>query len=268
MNTIALIERHTVHEMVVAYHEAAKEIKQAYKLQGAARNRLSSAFGASYYFHVFSDKSNRYTVDELVADVLSNIKKGAWRVVVGRLGIRNLMCTKQSKELDEQLESGKGLPDITDEAIFGFLEQLHSQIGQLAKDSIMECFDMLRPRRITHKTNEKNARWELGPKIILKYWVEPNWSKGFQIRHHYCQCARVLCNAFSLLDSKGVVKSYGGDLTDAVSTTRQIGVNSGETEYFKFKCYKNGNLHLEFKRMDLVAKLNEIGGAGMLKTGS
>lgn len=39
----------------------------------------------------------------------------------------------------------------------------------------------------------------------------------------------------------------------------------GETEYFRFKCYHNGNLHLEFKRPDLVQKINAIVGGLTLK---
>jgi len=45
-------------------------------------------------------------------------------------------------------------------------------------------------------------------------------------------------------------------LVDAINTSN----GTGETEYFKFKACKNGNLHLEFKRMDLVSKLNQLAG--------
>jgi hypothetical protein len=40
---------------------------------------------------------------------------------------------------------------------------------------------------------------------------------------------------------------------------------SGETEYFRFKCCRNHNLHLEFKRLDLVEKLNAIAGGMRLR---
>jgi DNA repair protein RadD len=36
-----------------------------------------------------------------------------------------------------------------------------------------------------------------------------------------------------------------------------------ETDYFRFKCFGNGNLHLEFLRLDLVERLNAIGGSGL-----
>ena len=40
-----------------------------------------------------------------------------------------------------------------------------------------------------------------------------------------------------------------------------------ETDYFRFKWFKNGNMHLTFKRMDLVAKMNQIAGENLIKQG-
>jgi hypothetical protein len=39
----------------------------------------------------------------------------------------------------------------------------------------------------------------------------------------------------------------------------------GETEYFAFRCFRNHNLHLRFKRPDLVAKINQIAGGNALR---
>ncbi len=40
---------------------------------------------------------------------------------------------------------------------------------------------------------------------------------------------------------------------------------TGETEYFKFKWHRNHNLHLEFKRLDLVEKLHAASGGMRLR---
>jgi len=48
-------------------------------------------------------------------------------------------------------------------------------------------------------------------------------------------------------------------LIDAIEAAKD---GTGETEYLRFRCFRNRNLHLEFKRLDLVAKLNAIS-AGM-----
>lgn len=41
---------------------------------------------------------------------------------------------------------------------------------------------------------------------------------------------------------------------------------TGKTDYFRFRCCLNGNLHLEFLRLDLVAKLNAVAGGNRLRT--
>jgi hypothetical protein len=41
---------------------------------------------------------------------------------------------------------------------------------------------------------------------------------------------------------------------------------TAEIEYFKFRCFANRNLHLEFKRLDLVAKLNAVAGGMRLRS--
>ncbi|HMA94344.1 MAG TPA: DUF4942 domain-containing protein [Polyangiaceae bacterium] len=54
--------------------------------------------------------------------------------------------------------------------------------------------------------------------------------------------------------------SCESDLRKAINATDPEDARF-ETEYFRVKTLRNGNLHLEFRRMDLVAKLNEnLGG--------
>lgn len=59
---------------------------------------------------------------------------------------------------------------------------------------------------------------------------------------------------FHLLDGRGIpTESHYGPLVSAIEAEDG---KIGETEYFKYKCFKNGNLHLEFKRSDLVDEFN------------
>lgn len=39
---------------------------------------------------------------------------------------------------------------------------------------------------------------------------------------------------------------------------------AGKSEYFRFRVYRNGNVHLELKRMDLVAEINRRCGGNMV----
>jgi len=62
----------------------------------------------------------------------------------------------------------------------------------------------------------------------------------------------------------GVLK--GIDISDDLDLSGLVGEDGiGETDYFAFRCFKNGNLHLIFKRPDLVRRLNQIAGGKRLR---
>ena len=44
--------------------------------------------------------------------------------------------------------------------------------------------------------------------------------------------------------------------------------NTFETPYFKGRVFSNGNMHLEFKRRDLLKRLNQIAGGRRLRKAS
>ena len=67
---------------------------------------------------------------------------------------------------------------------------------------------------------------------------------------------------FHALDGNGTIKTHRGPLIDAKEAAKD---GTGETDYFRFRCFRNRNLHLEFKRLDLVAKLNAVAGGLRLR---
>ena len=70
---------------------------------------------------------------------------------------------------------------------------------------------------------------------------------------------------FSALAGEGMISNNGwSDLNHAIRETQ---TSDGESRYFRFKCFKNGNLHLEFKRADLVEQFNRMAGGRRLRKG-
>jgi hypothetical protein len=80
------------------------------------------------------------------------------------------------------------------------------------------------------------------------------------VSYYYKDHLKDLDNIFHLLDGRGAVK-YACDLVTAIETSDKF---TAETEYFAAHWYKNGNLHLIFKRMDLADKLAQIGSKNIL----
>ena len=71
-------------------------------------------------------------------------------------------------------------------------------------------------------------------------------------------------NTFRLLDGKGVCK-YPGDLATKIKDAIKRDRWECENEYFEARWYKKGSLHIRFKRLDLVERLNALAGGNRLK---
>lgn len=70
-------------------------------------------------------------------------------------------------------------------------------------------------------------------------------------------------NVFLLLDGQGTIKGYNSELENAIEDPANKGV--GETPYFAFRCFRNRSVHLTFKRLDLLAKFNQLAGGATLR---
>lgn len=274
--TTDLAKRETITALVGAYQKAEQEIRQAYSLLEAAQKGLDAAFiagqGISYGFCVNSD--SRYggpgIGKEAADNCMKKLKRDAWKVIVERLEIRRILSIKRREELDRQLNGERlhyddkpaELPDVTEANIVAMFQEGMEKAGDYAKEAVYEVFDWLRPSPIMsqYKTNEK---WKVGSKVILGWTVESGYGRGkFRVNYHRDKNVTALDNVFHMLDGRGPLKTYHGPLSDAINNSPD---GTGETDFFKFKSFKNGNLHLEFKRLDLVAKINQIAGGNRLK---
>jgi len=257
-----IARRETLTALVGTYQQAAQEIIQGYALLEQAQERLRAAFlpSINYRFEINPPESSG--VGERASGItLARIKRDAWHILVERMELRRLLSVQRRDELDKQLERADELPEITEENIFAMLEQSAANIDLYLEEAAKELFEYLRPRQSRQKTNPK---YEIGKNVILPQAVEPGYGReAEQYRVNYHRDARITAidNIFSLLDGKGAIKTYYGPLHDAIADSTD---GRGETVYFRFKCFQNGNLHLEFKRPDLVAALNRLAGGNRL----
>jgi len=192
---------------------------------------------------------------------IAELRKNMWDRLISQLEIRRLMSIRAAAELDEQIKKGE-LPEITIENVTQIAHGFVSNIDKMLEDAVEEVFNWLRPRCSDYKTN---SELEVPPKVILSWMVERAWSgAGFRINYHREQHLRALENVFSALDGRGsITKTYSGKLADAIQASGASGV--GETEYFAFRCFKNRNMHLAFKRLDLLERFNAIAGGMRLR---
>ena len=157
---------------------------------------------------------------------------------------------------------------ITGPNLIAMLEGTLAKMGQYIEDAVREVYDYLRPspecwRFKEYNTNQK-SQFELSDRVILSGAIDTYRGNHFSVNHYRHDMIRAIDNVFHTLDGKGLVKTYDGELCNAIEKCLRT-EGGGLTTYFEFKCFKNGNLHLKFRRPDLVARLNQIAGGMTLK---
>src|SRR4029077_2225030 len=92
----------------------------------------------------FYHHGSHYSADS-VGRIFEHMKRDAWRLLVDRLGVKNVMSVAKRKAFEDQLKSGD-LPDISEQAILSIIGGLSGQAKDFAKEAAKEVFDLLRPR--------------------------------------------------------------------------------------------------------------------------
>ena len=259
MNT-EIIPYATINQMVQDYQEGIKRVSAAYELLSQAEPLLKSI---ASYPHVMPD--DRYLPDWAAERVLKSLKKSAWSGVLLKTQAQKFMTNSRYEKFERSLEKPDDLPEITIQTVQDFVQNLITSAPDMILEFITETFNWLRPGSYSlnnYKTNQK-SEYEIQEKII-KSWMFDAWYKPPRLNHSSAQPLKAMDSAFHLMDGKGIPKDESS-ATSAIEIARQENKQTAETEYFRFKWYKNGNCHIQFKRMDLVVKMNQIAGEGLLK---
>ena len=142
-------------------------------------------------------------------------------------------------------------------------------------ESIEEVFDFLRARDPGKEKLKTRQRNYVDSKVVLlcTFTVYDKKYASLHLESYHRNRLIAMDKVFHFLDAnKPFTANYNCPLIDTMElalSNRQKEVNpksyaQGETEYFSFKVYMNGNVHITFRRLDLVARLNAVAGKGEL----
>jgi hypothetical protein len=246
--------KRTPAEYVKAYSEAVDKIEKAYSLLEDAKSVMKSIYGDTYAGNYDPlPRRNYYGALDAKEEVLSELKKRSWQSLLDIMQVEKLASDQRWDDIQKRLEKGD-LPDITLEEIHLIYEQYVSNAGDMFAEALQEVADYLRPGRLSRSHYKTNASYEIGDKVILTGHISHGFNK---VNYYYRKSLINLDRVFHILDGKldrHLNNSYQSDLVDAINENWQ----EGETEYFEYKGYKNGNLHLKIKRTDLVEEMVKI----------
>lgn len=260
-----LTKRLSVSELVPVWQQAERDIRAAFAIIARAERELNAAFtlDATCGLQVRARRNCQVDFND-PDEPLLELRRGIWSCLIDRLELRRMMSMAAWKELDKQLD-GKDIPEITEATVQAMVEQYSSQLPAMLEAAVVEVFEWLRPPRSRFKTN---TELEIGKRVCLEGVIDTFGlsfgDRRLKIQYHYEQHFIALENVLYALDGRGQIsKTHYSALADAI---RNAGYPcSGETEYFKFRGFKNRALHLEFKRLDLLDKFNRIAGGARLR---
>ncbi len=270
MTTDALARRATITEMVRAFEKAEADTRAAFALLVQAEAEVNAVFapGATCRAIRIDSTHNGYHDDFTKIELaVTRMRRDAWKQIVDRLELRRMLSLARYEAIGAELSNDKTkLPPITEESVHAFIARFAAELPVMIGEAVREVFDWLRPRSYAPtsklKTNQRNARFELGPKVVIGnclQWGSPNGTTSYQVRHNYRQNFVALENVFRNLDGGGsFTRNWQSDIEAAIEASGHDG--RGATSYFRFACFGNMNLHLWFLRPDLLAKLNRMAG--------
>lgn len=184
--------------------------------------------------------------------ITHNIDRGIWKDLMKKSGMLSLMDAQARDEWYKNLE-GEDIPAVSEANILSTFEQLHQSKGEVFERGVINVFKGL---SWNYKTN---SPCKFGTKIIVTGLVKcDRWGFGLNWgwqRDRLADLERMLM----LLDGQPIT-DYRADVTrrlsDHIHTNRHS--NRYEDEMFAIKYFQKGTAHINFKRPELLDKLNDI----------
>jgi hypothetical protein len=252
MNKLAM--KKTPGELARCYEQVSAKIDKAYGLLLEAREEYKAVYDEKFDPISRNDSLVEYARDGVKID----LKNRSWRRIIDLMQVQKLASSERWKEIEGKLYSKKDvMPEITEQEIINMYQSFAQNAGQIFAEAVKEVWDYLRPgksRYDQYKTNDPN---EIGEKVILVRNLEHLYNGKLTVNYYYRQELSNIDKVFHALDgntAEFLQNGYKSILVDAINNSPVL----GETKYFSWRGYKNGNLHLTIKRMDLVAEMARI----------
>lgn len=171
--------------------------------------------------------------------------------------------TKGLKEdINKFVEQQSQIP-FTMRNIYHMLDMVVQTSGQRMDKGLLEVFDRITEHHHENRHSVKgwktNSHYLVCKKFILPYQINPAKEYGYtsdnynSLKNSYdgimCDLEKALCYITGI--------NYDSIKTLNASINRNTYGEWYECDFFKYKGYKNGNMHFEFKDAEIWAKFNQ-----------
>lgn len=254
MISTAIVPRATIDGIVALRSQAIETFRDGFETLARARQIAKSATPQGYLPMLPKDALNLIErdsgdADKFVKIMTKSVDQAVWDHLINLMGIEKIMDAQARKQFRHQIQTDP--PEVTAETCRATMESLIEDADTIFKRGIANAFSALDRRFRSHDG------FKIGARIVFDYAFNAygSWS-----RYNADDRLRDVERAFHVLDGKEQPDRYAG-IVGAIDEQRRSCERHAfraESEYFRAKAYKNGNLHIWFKREDLVKKVNKV----------
>lgn len=249
----ALARRDSIEELVAHRNRALELAQQGLELlaqaETAAKRAAPQEYCAGFIDALVRDRlydlQTKGNIDRVMKLVQKHVDEHAWASLKRLSGLRNIMDATMHEEMAKQL--AKEPPPFTLDNVMATFANLAAQAPAIFERSLLAVF-----KRLNTRDYKTNSAFKIGPRIILTHMLD---YYGFP--SHKRELMADLDRIFHTLDGKQPPEA--GNAADAIEVAYRAAQDTCTTEYFEARMFRgNGNLHLKFRRLDLLERANDI----------
>lgn len=195
-------------------------------------------------------------------DYKKELQKSGWMFILNKMNLSKYTTRGVREDINKFVETQTGIP-FTMRNIYHMLDIVVQTAGQRMDKAILEVFDRVTEHHHDNRHNVKgwktNSHFLVGKKFILPNQINPAKEYGYtsntynSLKSSYDGTIPDFEKALCFVE--GV--SYNEIKTVNSSINRNIYGEWYESQFFKYKGYKNGNMHYEFKDAEVWARFNQ-----------
>lgn len=230
----------TLTDLLQARQDSLRLLSDARKLTGMAKELL--------------ERHGRYLMPhngqlrDSAERVQAELDASMWRRAFDLTGFKQLMDAQAVAEFERSLQPSP--PEFTEENIRSTFIELHRTAKEMFRRGVVNIFRYLSD---DYKTNSREP-FRVGRKLVMTYMTSKAFGGGLEL--HYGGARDKLNDIDRVVRTLGQLTFTAGALPVAVNQALKLG-QTHECDLYKAKGFQNGNLHFEFKRLDLLDLLNE-----------
>jgi len=243
MNELALPK--TLLEFCEVRVRVLNKVSMAYRFLEEADTDMRS-----YYTHGLGYETRlRKSIEEVAREV----DRDLWHAAFDKTGFMQLMDTEAKKKFMAELADKP--PEFNEGNIRSTFMSLWQEKDDMYARGIVNVFLCLSKQ---HKTNNREP-FKVNERAILSYMCEKEWNGG-RVHVNYSHAGDRLNDIDRVFKTLDEQKHEPRALEHGINNAFKTGEtpNYYADDYFEIRGFLNGNMHIHFKRTDLLEKANRI----------